>query len=195
LYERFTERARSAVVVADLACREFGHEEVGTEHLLLGVMQEGGTAQAVLRAMGASPDAARATTLDLWGKGEHFSEAQLTFSADALTALEVAYKESLGFHHERVGTEHLLLGLLRQSSSRAVTVLSYLRVDPDSVRERVLDLIGTPGFVSPELALHTAPTPIVTDLSDPRALAEEVARLRTELARLRAAVERLERRG
>jgi ATP-dependent Clp protease ATP-binding subunit ClpC len=196
VYERFTERARRAVVLADLACRELGRSQVDTEHLLLGVLQEGGTAHHVLRAMGVSPDAARTTILERFGKGDGTPEGQLHYSPDAHAALEVALRESIGFRHERVGTEHLLLGLLRQSSSRAVTVLTHLRVDPDSVRERVMDLIGTPGFVSPEMASHVPqPAATVPEDVDVRALVDEVGRLRTEVARLRAAVDRLERNG
>jgi ATP-dependent Clp protease ATP-binding subunit ClpC len=193
VYERFTDRARRAVVLADLACRDLGHEQVGSEHLLLGVIHEGGTAHAVLRAMGVTSDGARAMILDLYGKGPGTPDEQLTYSPEAQLALEVALRESIGFRHERVGTEHLLLGLLRQSDSCAVTVLSHLRVDPDSVRERVLDLIGTPGFVSPELAQHTPITPEAATPIDVRALADEVAQLRSEVERLRHVVEELGR--
>jgi ATP-dependent Clp protease ATP-binding subunit ClpC len=199
VYERFTERARHAVRLADLACRELGHQNVDTEHLLLGVLQDEGTAHHVLRAMGATSDAARATIIELFGKGEGTPEGQLRYAADAHAALEVALRESIGFRHERVGTEHLLLGLLRQSSSRAVAVLAALRVDPNSVRERVLDLIGTPGFTSPELASYApsrTPAPGTADTTiDVSALAVEVARLRNEVAQLRAEVQRLAERG
>jgi hypothetical protein len=85
--------------------------------------------------------------------------------------------------------------LLRQGSSRAVTVLTALRVDPNSVRERVLDLIGTPGFTSPELASYApsrTATPGTTDTTiDVSALAVEIARLRNEVAQLRSDVQRL----
>lgn len=193
MYERFTDRARHAVRLADLACRDLGHDLVDTEHLLLGVMQETGTAHHVLRAMGASADAARGVILERFGKGDGAAEGQLRYAGDAQAALDVALRESLGFRHERVGTEHLLLGLLRQSSSRAVMVLTCLRVDPDSVRERILDLIGTPGFRSPESPSDPpsmAPTEPPVDLAT---LARQVEELRSEIDRLRVTVERLER--
>ena len=206
VYERFTDRARGVVVLADLACRELGHERVGTEHLLLGVAEEVGTAHHVLRAMGVTAERARLTVIEMFGTGDRRADDDIEFADDASRALEVALREALGFHHDRVGTEHLLLGLLRSSSSNAVAVLTRLRVDPDSVRERVLDLIGTPGFVSPEAAVRPdRPGPIQSTGSGPaairqnldgidiRALADEVTRLRTELYELRAVVQRLER--
>jgi ATP-dependent Clp protease ATP-binding subunit ClpC len=196
VYERFTDRARGVVVLADLACRELGHEEVGTEHLLLGVVQEVGTAHHVLRAMGVTSERAHATVVELYGTGDHTPEGKLQFTDDAHTALETALREALGMRHTLVGTEHLLLGLLRRSTSRAVTVLQHLRVDPDSVRERVLDLISTPGFVSPEASPGSGVSSIQSTGSGPvvdvKVLAEEVARLRAEVRELRQALERLE---
>jgi ATP-dependent Clp protease ATP-binding subunit ClpC len=196
VYERFTDRARGVVVLADLACRELGHEQVGSEHLLLGVVQEIGTAHHVLRAMGVTSERARATVVDLFGTGDATPEGKLQFGDEAHLALETALREALGFRHAMVGTEHLLLGLLRTSSSRAVTVLQHLRVDPDSARERVMDLISTPGFVSPEAAPGSGPSTIQSTGSGPvldvKLLAEEVARLRTEVRELRRRLERLE---
>jgi ATP-dependent Clp protease ATP-binding subunit ClpC len=196
VYERFTDRARGVVVLADLACRELGHPEVGSEHLLLGVAQEVGTAHHVLRAMGVTAEQARATIIDLYGKGDASPDGKLRFTDDAHAALETALREALGFRHSHVGTEHLLLGLLRASSCRAVVVLQHLRVDPDSVRERVLDLIGAPGFISPETGPGGGLERIQSTGSGPgvdiRALADEVARLRTEVRDLRRALELLE---
>lgn len=206
VYERFTDRARGVVVLADLACRELGQAEVGTEHLLIGVTEEVGTAHHVLRAMGVTPDRVRTATEEIFGTADTTPEGKLEYAAEAHIALETALREALGLRHERVGTEHLLLGLLRNNSSRGVRVLRSLRVDPDAVRERVFDLIAAPGFVSPELASHhTGPHPIVSTGSGPapasqmvdgidvRALAAEVARLRTEVYELRAIINRLER--
>jgi ATP-dependent Clp protease ATP-binding subunit ClpC len=196
VYERFTDRARGVVVLADLACRELGHEAVGSEHLLLGVAQEVGTAHHVLRAMGVTADQAHATIVELYGTGDETPEGKLQFTDDAHTALETALREALGFRHSVVGTEHLLLGLLRTSSSRAVTVLQHLRVDPDSVRERVLDLIGDPSFVSPEVSPGSGSWSVQSTGSGPvldvKMLADEVARLRAEVRELRRALERLE---
>jgi ATP-dependent Clp protease ATP-binding subunit ClpC len=207
VYERFTDRARGVVILADLACRELGQQEVGTEHLLIGVTEEIGTAHHVLRAMGVTPERVRSIVASLYGTAETAPEGKLDYAPEAHAALETALREAIGLRHERVGTEHLLLGLLRNTSSRGVTVLSNLRVDPDSVRERVFDLIVSPGFVSPELATHdTGPHAIASTGSGPaptgrtingidvRALADEVARLRNEVYELRAALTRLERR-
>ena len=196
VYERFTDRARGVVVLADVACRELGHEEVGSEHLLLGVAQEVGTAHHVLRAMGVTPERARATIVDLYGIGETSPEGNLRYADEAHLALETALREAIGFRHTLVGTEHLLLGLLRSSSSRAVVVLQHLRVDPDSVRERVLDLIGTPGFVSPEAFVGSGLATIQSTGSGPvvdvQMLSNEVARLRDEVRALKSRLERLE---
>jgi ATP-dependent Clp protease ATP-binding subunit ClpC len=196
VYERFTDRARGVVVLADLACRELGHDEVGTEHLLLGVVQEVGTAHHVLRAMGVTAERAHATVVELYGAGDHTPEGKLQFTDDAHAALETALREALGMRHALVGTEHLLLGLLRRSTSRATIVLQHLRVDPDSVRERVLDLISTPGYVSPEASPGSGLSSIQSTGSGPvvdvKLLADEVARLRVEVRELRQAIERLE---
>jgi ATP-dependent Clp protease ATP-binding subunit ClpC len=196
VYERFTDRARGVVVLADLACRELGHDEVGSEHLLLGVVQEIGTAHHVLRAMGVTAERARATVVDLYGTGSATPDGKLHFADEAHLALETALREALGFRHPMVGTEHLLLGLLRTNSSRAVTVLQHLRVDPDAARERVMDLIAAPGFVSPEAAPGSGNAPIQSTGSGPvldvKLLADEVARLRVEVRELRRALERLE---
>jgi ATP-dependent Clp protease ATP-binding subunit ClpC len=196
VYERFTDRARGVVALADLACRELGHDEVGSEHLLLGVVQEVGTAHHVLRAMGVTAETARATVIELYGRGDASPEGKLRYADEAHLALETALREALGFRHQLVGTEHLLLGLLRSSASRAVVVLQHLRVDPDSVRERVLDLIGTPGFVSPEAFVGSGMAPIQSTGSGPvvdiQMLSNEVSRLRDEVRELHRRVERLE---
>jgi ATP-dependent Clp protease ATP-binding subunit ClpC len=211
VYERFTDRARGVVILADLACRELGQGEVGTEHLLLGVTQEVGTAHHVLRAMGVTPERVRGAVTTLYGTdygaGDATPEGKLEYADEAHSALETALREAIGLRHERVGTEHLLLGLLRNNASRGVMVLRNLRVDPDSVRERVFDLIAAPGFVSPELATHdtgphaiastgSGPAPVsrTVDGIDVRVLADEVARLRSEVYELRAALSRLESR-
>jgi ATP-dependent Clp protease ATP-binding subunit ClpC len=156
--------------------------------------------------MGVNSENARATIVEQFGAGDTEPEGKLEYAEEAHAALETALREALGFRHELVGTEHLLLGLLRRSDSRAVTVLHHLRVDPNSVRERVLDLIGAPGFVSPERPQHAASASgIVSTGSGPvtarnrgdgidiRALADEVTMLRAEIAELRATVHRLER--
>jgi len=207
VYERFTDRARGVIILADLACRELGQEAVGTEHLLIGVTEEIGTAHHVLRAMGVTPERVRGVVTALYGTTETPSDGKLEYAPEAHAALETALREAIGLRHERVGTEHLLLGLLRNTSSRGVAVLSNLRVDADSVRERVFDLIASPGFVSPERATHDtgphaiestgsgpAPAGRTVDGIDVRALADEVARLRSEVYELRAALTRMERR-
>jgi ATP-dependent Clp protease ATP-binding subunit ClpA len=143
--------------------------------------------------MGATSDGARSVVLDRYGNGGGAPDGQLQYAPDAHAALEVALRESLGFRHERVGTEHLLLGMLRQSSSRAVTVLTCLRVDPDSVRERIMDLIGTPGFRSPENPIDVpVPVPPEEPPPDITTLAREVDELRAEVTRLRAIVDRFD---
>lgn len=235
VYERFTDRARGVVILADLACRELGQSEVGTEHLLLGMTQEVGTAHHVLRAMGVTADKVRSAIIDLFGldltaadahaaprhapdtdgaaddrggddrEGDELglADAKLAYAPEAHLALETALREALGLRQNHVGTEHLLLGLLRNNDSRGVVVLRHLRVDPDSVRERIFDLLATPGFVSPETLPHgthhivstgSGPVPATTlvDGVDVRKLADEVARLRAEIIDLRAIVERLE---
>ncbi|HEX7096967.1 MAG TPA: Clp protease N-terminal domain-containing protein, partial [Acidimicrobiales bacterium] len=207
VYERFTDRAREVVILADLACRELGQSHVGTEHLLVGLVQEVGTAHHVLRAMGVTVERVRDAITVLFGPAAGPPpEGKLEYAPEANLALETALREALGLRHDHVGTEHLLLGLLRNNESRGVQVLRRLRVDPDTVRERVLDLLATPGFVSPELrpragldhVVSTGSGPVpsrgVVDGVDIRKLAEEVSRLRAEVQELRSTLERLEQR-
>src|SRR5262245_58474624 len=110
VYERFTDPARGVVILADLACRELGQPELGTAHLLIGVTQEIGTAHHVLRAMGITPERVRKSVADLFGTNEAAPEGKLEYAPEAHAALETALREAIGLRHERVGTEHLLLG-------------------------------------------------------------------------------------
>ncbi len=146
MFERFTERARKVLVLAQDEAGHLRHEYIGTEHLLLGLLREGeGVAARALYAAGITLGAAREQVEGIMGYGEE-DTAQKPFTPRSKKVLQLALRESLQLGHDYIGTEHILLGLMRESEGVAARVLSNLDVDPDKVRRGVLSmLIGRPG--------------------------------------------------
>ncbi|MFD0205159.1 MULTISPECIES: Clp protease N-terminal domain-containing protein [Saccharothrix] len=134
--ERFTESARRVSVVALQEARRFNHTAIGTEHLLLGLIGEGGAAAAVLASVGLSWDACRARVLEVDGRGSVPVPGYLPFTPGAKRALAAAVRESLALGHRHVVTEHLLLGVLAEDEGVALDVLARCGVDPADVRDR-----------------------------------------------------------
>ncbi|MEU4746503.1 Clp protease N-terminal domain-containing protein, partial [Actinosynnema sp. NPDC023658] len=118
--ERFTESARRVSVLALQEARAFNHTAIGTEHLLLGLLGEGGAAAAVLVSSGVSPHACRAHVLAVDGRGTLPVPGYLSFTPGAKRALASAVRESLALGHRHVGTEHLLLGVLAEGEGVAL---------------------------------------------------------------------------
>jgi hypothetical protein len=142
MFERFTDRARRAVVLANEEAVLLGHDQIGTEHILLGLLREGGGAAGrALRSLDISLDDARQQVSAAVGAGSGKS-AHIPFTQRAKTVLERALREALQLGHEYIGTEHILLGLLRDEKDSAVQIVAGLGADRAAVRWRVLQLIS-----------------------------------------------------
>jgi len=143
MFERFTERARKVVVLAQGEAVRLRHDYIGTEHLLLGLLrEESGVAAQVLTSLGVTLDASRGQVESIVGYGEDDPGGQVPFTPRSKKVLELALRESMQLGHNYIGTEHILLGLVRESEGVAARVLLDLDVDPDSVRREVVRMLG-----------------------------------------------------
>jgi ATP-dependent Clp protease ATP-binding subunit ClpC len=138
MFERFTDRARRVVVLAQDEARLLNHDYIGTEHLLLGLIHEGkGVAAQVLEALGISLATVRQQVEDIIGTGQEPPSGHIPFTPRAKKVLELSLREALQLGHDYIGTEHILLGLLREGDGVAAQVLVSLGADLNVVRERV----------------------------------------------------------
>ncbi|HKA84721.1 MAG TPA: Clp protease N-terminal domain-containing protein [Acidimicrobiales bacterium] len=143
MFERFTDRARRVVVLAQAEAQELGHERVGTEHLLLGILREGdGLAGRALTSLGVEVGAVREQVIEAAGRGEATPRQRIPFSPRTKKVLELALREALDLGHDYIGTEHILLGIVREGEGLAAKILVGSRVDLSDVRARVLDLMA-----------------------------------------------------
>lgn len=142
MFERFTERARKVIVLAQEEATRLRHSYLGTEHLLVGLLQEESVAAQSLSGLGVTVDAVREQVEGIVGYGEEANFAPAPFTRHSKRMLEFSVAESLQIGHGYVGAEHLLLGLLRESGGTAARVLSNLNVDPDGIRSEVLGKLG-----------------------------------------------------
>ncbi len=143
MFERFTERARKVVVLAQEEARHFNHNYIGTEHLLLGLLREDeGVAARALGSLNVTLDEVREQVESIVGYGEEGTGGQAPFTPRSKKVLELALREALQLGHNYIGTEHILLGLVRESEGVAARVLSNLDVDPDKVRREVVRMLG-----------------------------------------------------
>ena len=143
MFERFTERARKVVVLAQEEARNFNHNYIGTEHLLLGLLREDeGVAARALTSLNVTLDEVREQVESIVGYGEEGTGGQAPFTPRSKKVLELALREALQLGHNYIGTEHILLGLVRESEGVAARVLSNLDVDPDKVRREVVRMLG-----------------------------------------------------
>jgi ATP-dependent Clp protease ATP-binding subunit ClpC len=150
MFNRFTERARKVIILAKEEARRFNHDYIGTEHILLGLIREGeGVAAAVLQKMGVSLENIRLEIEKLVQPGPTTQIiGDIPFTPRAKKALELAAEEARALGHNYIGTEHLLLGLIREGEGVASQVLLNLGLDLNSVRNEVMELLGSalPGF-------------------------------------------------
>jgi len=143
MFERFTERARKIVVFAQEEARRLRHNYIGTEHLLLGLLREDeGVAARALSSLNVTLDEVREQVESIVGHGEDVPGGQAPFTPRSKKVLELALRESMQLGHNYIGTEHILLGLVRESEGVAARVLSNLDVDPDKVRREVVRMLG-----------------------------------------------------
>jgi ATP-dependent Clp protease ATP-binding subunit ClpC len=154
VFERFTERARQVVVLAQDEARELRHNYIGTEHLLLGLLREReGVAAQVLNSLDVTLDEVRAQVARIIGPGdEPLASGQIPFTPRAKMVLELALREARSFGQPYLGTEHLLLGLVRENEGVAARILLDFDADPDKVRSRVIQMLG--GVPSGSSELH-----------------------------------------
>jgi ATP-dependent Clp protease ATP-binding subunit ClpA len=143
VFERFTERARKVVVLAQEEARSFKHDYIGTEHILLGLLRvEEGLAARVLTTLGITVDAVREQVTRIVGEGDETSHGQIPFTPRAKKVLELSLREALAVGHNYIGTEHILLGLARENDGVASRILLALGADAPRVREAVLAELG-----------------------------------------------------
>ena len=150
MFERFTDRARRVVVLAQEEARMLNHAHIGTEHLLLGLVHEGqGVAARALEALGISLEAVRREVEEIIGQGERPLSGHIPFTPRAKKVLELSLRESNELGHEYIGTEHILLGLVREGEGVAAQVLVKMGADLDRVRQQVIELLHSRGGERP----------------------------------------------
>jgi len=143
MFGRFTDRAQRVIVLAQEEARRLGHNVVGTEHILLGLVAEGeGVAAKALMALGVNLDTVRKEIELVVGKGDFIYQGQIAFTPRTKRVLELAIDEARQLGHTYIGTEHILLGLIREGEGVAAQVLRNLNVDLESVRRQVIELLG-----------------------------------------------------
>jgi hypothetical protein len=146
MFQRFTDRARLAVHLAQEEARLLNHNYVGTEHLLLGLLHEGeGVAARALESLDISLEGARAQVEEIIGRGQTTPAGHIPFTPRAKKVLELSLREALQLGHNYIGTEHLLLGLVREGEGVAAQVLTSFDADHARLRERVLWLLTDEG--------------------------------------------------
>ncbi|HEX2739564.1 MAG TPA: Clp protease N-terminal domain-containing protein [Rubrobacter sp.] len=142
MFERFTERARKVMVLAQDEARHFNHNYIGTEHILLGLVSEGrGVAAQSLSSLGVTLGAVRDQVESIIGYGED-SGRQIPFTPRSKKVMELGLRESMQLGHNYIGTEHILLGLVREGEGVAARVFSNLGIAPGRVRREVLRRLG-----------------------------------------------------
>jgi len=151
VFERFTERARQVIVLAQEEARVLRHTYIGTEHLLLGLLREQeGIASRALAALGIGIERVRVEVIRIVGRGEEATHGQIPFTPRAKKVLELGLREAQALGHNYIGTEHLLLGLAREDSGVASSILLDLGADADRVRAEVGRMLGGPARRLPQ---------------------------------------------
>jgi hypothetical protein len=143
MFERFTDRARRVVALAQDEARRLNHDYIGTEHILLGLIHEGGgVAAEALESLGISLHVVRQEVEQIIGRGRQAPSGPIPFTPRAKKVLELSLREALQIGHNYIGTEHILLGLIREGDGVAAQVLVKLGADLNRVRPRVIELIS-----------------------------------------------------
>ena len=159
MFERFTDRARRVVVLAQEEARMLNHNYIGTEHFLLGLAHEGeGIACQALEALGISLDTVRAQVHEVIGEGAEPAGGHIPFTPRAKKVLDLSLREALQLSHRYIGTEHILLGIIREGEGVAAQILVKLGADLNTVRQQVIELIARrPGETTPRLPAEATP--------------------------------------
>lgn len=156
MFERFTDRARRVVVLAQEEARMLNHNYIGTEHVLLGLIHEGqGIAARALNASGVAHDTVRSQVLDIVGRGLAPPTGHIPFTPRAKKVLEFSLREALALQHNYIGTEHILLGAITEGEGVAAQCLARLGVGPEALRAKILEILSDPSSAdaAPEAAV------------------------------------------
>jgi ATP-dependent Clp protease ATP-binding subunit ClpC len=190
MFERFTDRARRVVVLAQEEARMLNHNYIGTEHILLGLIHEGeGVAAKALQALGISLETVREQVEEIIGQGQQAPSGHIPFTPRAKKVMELSLLEALQLGHNYIGTEHILLGLIREGQGVAAHVLVKLGADLNRVREQVIQLLLGRQGTEPEAA--GARPPGRAGREDRRLLSELLDRVSAVESRLSAIEQRV----
>jgi ATP-dependent Clp protease ATP-binding subunit ClpC len=175
MFERFTDRARRVVVLAQEEARRLDHNWIGTEHILLGLIREGeGIAASAMESLGIGLEAVRQRVEEIIGRGQEPPSGHIPFTPRAKKVLELSLRESLQLGHNYISTEHILLGLIREGDGVAAQVLVMLGADPNRLRAQVTLLLHEYPAEEPGPGVKVRPETV-------EQLAGEVERLRALL--------------
>jgi ATP-dependent Clp protease ATP-binding subunit ClpA len=192
MFERFTDRGRRVVVLAQEEARMLNHNYLGTEHLLLGLLREsGGVAAKALQSLGIGLEAVRHQVVEIIGEGHQAPSGHIPFTPRVNKVLELSLREAQLLGHDYVSTGHLLLGLLREGDGVAVQVLVRLYANLNLVRQQVIGLLHGSGQQETDEGLGHGRRPSIrvydaAALAQIDALTSELGRANAELDRLRA---------
>jgi ATP-dependent Clp protease ATP-binding subunit ClpC len=161
VFERFTERAKQVVVLAQDEARALSHNYIGTEHILLGLLrEEEGLAARVLESLDITVEEVRAQVARIIGPGdEPIVSGQIPFTPRAKKVLELSLREALSLKHNYIGTEHILLGLVRENEGVAARILLDFDADAEKIRNEIMRVLsgpGGPGLMHTETVQHRA---------------------------------------
>ena len=146
MFERFSDGARRAIVLAQDEARRLNHDYIGTEHILLGLLDDGESVAArALQTLGIIPETVREQVEEIIGRGKKVPSGNIPFTPRAKKVLELSLREAMHFHHDYIGPEHILLGLLREGEGVAVQALVRLGVDVKRARQQVVLLVAQEG--------------------------------------------------
>src|SRR5690242_3964485 len=146
MYERFTERARQVVVLAQDEARTLKHKYLGTEHIRVGLLlEQEGLASRVLDTLDITVEEVRELVDRIVGQGDEVTTGQIPFTPLAKKVLELALREALSLGHNYIGTEHILLGLVRENEGVAARILLDFDADAEKIRNEIIRMLSGPG--------------------------------------------------
>src|SRR5437588_582594 len=164
-FDKFTERARKVLQLAQEEAQRFNHNYIGTEHLLLGLVREGeGVAAKVLANLGVDLNKVRSAVEFIIGRGERTVTGDIGLTPRAKKVIELSVEEARRLNHNYIGTEHLLLGLVREGEGIAAGVLESLGVSLDKVRQQVIYVLNQSAAYSQQESRHSSKTPVIDQL-------------------------------
>jgi ATP-dependent Clp protease ATP-binding subunit ClpC len=173
VFERFTERSRQVVVLAQDEARRLRHNYIGTEHILLGLLRDQeGLAARVLDSFQVTVEEVRAQVARIVGEGEEVTTGQIPFTPRTKKVLELSLREALSLGHNYIGTEHILLGIVRENEGVAARILLDFGADAETVRNEVIRMLSGPGRTSMETASAVSESSGRFELGPPLELSE-----------------------